>query len=452
MRLSLLFLAAAGLMLGACTTDSGGGGALNSLGAETPLIPNQVSGGDRDRMARDAAARQQAELDAMTPEEVRAARAQRKREADALWARAQSTGNTEEAIDLYDQLGDDYPESPNAAEARYREAVYLWRQREYLDAFDEFERYMSNAPINPHLKQIERMVFYAGVTLLDRGASLFRSDEPALEMLRFVAQNFPRGSYADDALYRLGRYYQGQREWDIAVLSYKELLINHPRSEWIYMTRLAMGDTYLQRDQGRNYHAGFVDRDPRQELPAEEAAAFAGPVRSGLELALEQFEVFLERIEADPTRRAEYGQHIQYARGRCQQIRGALAEKERRTAQWYQQQGDPRAAALYNRAAQSWLDGTRGTGRSAGGTVRVTRPAPTPVVPVIPGPAAPVAPPTPSGTSWPVMPVPQPDPPSIPTDNVTAPVPPAPTGPNLPYAVPGTGRVPPPPPPPPLSR
>ena len=54
-------------------------------------------------------------------------------------------------------------------------------------------------------------MFYAGCQLLDAGTSLFRSAEPALEQLRFVAQNFPRGTYADDALYRLGRYYAPYR-------------------------------------------------------------------------------------------------------------------------------------------------------------------------------------------------------------------------------------------------
>ena len=463
--------------LGACTNSAGGGG-LRGLGAETPYLPDQVAGGDRDRLEKRVQEERAAELAAMTPEERAQMNAERKQEADALWARAQQASPAQ-AADLYEELADNYPEHGHAAEARYREGVSLWRQGEYNGAHDRFEEYMKIAPINPHLKQIERMEFVAGTRLLDRGASLFRSDEPALEMLRFVAQNFPRGTYADDALYRLGRYYQGKREWDIAALSFKELLINHPRSEWQYMARLALGDTYLQRDQGTDYNAGFVDRDPREELPAEEAAAFAGPVRSGLELALEQFEVFLERMAVDSTRRAEYGPHIQYARARVQQLRGALAQKEQRTATWYARQGDARAADLYRQAARGWADGSRRVGgRSVGGTVRTTRPT-GPVVPAgqEPPSIAPVTPPEivppetvppgtfPPETSPPVLPPPEPGPtPATPTQPGTTwptmPVPDAPpvTAPeplpdrtprsarDLPYAVGGVQRSPPPPP------
>ncbi|MGE0192553.1 MAG: tol-pal system YbgF family protein [Planctomycetota bacterium] len=386
-------LAVLALALGGC---SGLGGDplsdIANLGAKNPLIPNQVAGGDAEDPALRRGTDREAGTDPVTASEAEALRRERMQQAATLWANAERTQDPEDAADLYAEIAEEYPEYARAAEARYRAGVQAYRRRAWYESFEQLRSYMQVAPVNPHLKDIERMVYEGGRRLLAENRegtfSVFKSDEGATTMLTYVAQAFPAGLYADDALYVLGRHYQGEREPDTAALTYRQLLISYPDSEWVYMTRLALGDTYLERDQGEPYHAGFVDRDPRERLPSAEAAPFAGPVKSGPELALEQFEAFLDAVRPDPRRRVEYAQHVDYAEGRARQIRLALAAKERRTAAFYRSNGDGQASRVYEEAAQRWLAG-RGEAPAV----------------VVPGGPVVEPPPLPgSGADWPVMP------------------------------------------------
>lgn len=400
MRSRLLATLLTVLPLAACS--SGGGvdplSDVANLGAKNPLIPNQVAGGNADDPAlRRGTDRAEGAGDPVTTAEAEALRVERVRQAAAMWSNAERTNDAEEAAELYAEIAEEFPEYARAAEARYRAGVMSFRRGEWFESFESLRAYMQIAPVNPHLKDIERMVFVGGQRLLAENRegvfSVFRSDDGAVAMLGYVPQAFPAGLYADDALYVLGRHYQGAREPDIAALSYKQLLLSYPESEWVYMTRLALGDTYLERDQGEPYHAGFVDRDPREPLPRAEAAPFMGPVKSGPELALEQFEAFTAAVEADPRRRVEYAQHLQYARGRASELRRTLAAKERRTAAFYRAQGDTQAATIYEQAAARWL-------------AAPARPAPATWVP-----GGPLADPPPApGTTidWPTAPAPAP--------------------------------------------
>lgn len=404
--------------LGGC---SGGGLGVDPLsdianiGAKNPLIPNQVAGGDPDDPALRRGTDREAGTDPVTAAEAEALRRERMQQAATLWANAERTQDPEDAADLYAEIAEEYPEYARAAEARYRAGVQAYRRRAWYESFDQLRSYMQVAPVNPHLKDIERMIFEGGRRLLAENRegtfSMFKSDEGATTMLSYVAQAFPAGLYADDALYVLGRHYQGEREPDTAALTYRQLIISYPDSEWVYMTRLALGDTYLERDQGEPYHAGFVDRDPRERLPSAEAAPFAGPVKSGPELALEQFEAFLDAVRMDPRRRVEYAQHVTYAEGRARQIRQALAAKERRTAAFYRSNGDGNAARVYEEAAQRWL-----AGRTDAPTV------------VVPGGPMAEPPPLPgSGAGWPTAPVDTTAPSSVPYEPAPAdmgPIPP----------------------------
>ena len=354
----LVLAAALLLSCGACQGDDALSDAAN-LGARNPIIPNQVSGGNpNDPALREGTDR---EARALTSEEAAAARVERRVRAEALWREAAATQDAERAEEIYAEIAEDYPDYNRAAQARYRQGVAAFRQQDYAVAFDALKAYMRIAPVSRHQKTIERMIFEGGARTIGQERegllSIFGTDDRAIDMLTFVAQNFPTGAYPDDALYLLGRHYQEEDEHDIAALTYKDLLQRYPTSEWSYMARLALGDTYLERDQGEPYHAGFVDRDPREKLPNEQAKAFLGPVKSGLVLALEQFETFIRGVGRDPRRRVEYASHLRYAQQRARQIRTSLSQKDARTSRWYAAQGDPNAARLYAESAQRHLQG-----------------------------------------------------------------------------------------------
>jgi outer membrane protein assembly factor BamD (BamD/ComL family) len=438
----MVWLLGAALLLSACN----GGGSdvprfLRSDPGSAPDVPipgQYTAGGVAPGSAAQDEERRASEA------ELRAEFAQRAAEAQALWNEASRTQDPADAADLYGDIADDYPEYPNAAEARYREGLGHYRAGDWSDAIRVLRDYMVIAPVNPHLGEVEEMVYRSSLAIIEEDSGfleIFKSADDGLNGLRWVALYFPAGSYPDDALLRLAQYYRDDDELETAMLFYKELLLRYPDSEWSFRARLGLAETYVARDQGDPYHAGFVDRDPREPVPDDERAqAHAGPVKSALELALEQYDIFLERIALDPGRRAEYAPQVAQAQAARRSIIAKLAAKYDRIAAWYADQGDAQAAQVYRRAAAQ----RRG---------EVTGPPVPFVASPTPAPARPVSPPAPTPAPRPRQPVqpatpgvpPPPPPPSLPT--MPAPSPrPTPTVPVSP--APGA-RLPVPPPPPP---
>ncbi len=331
------------------------------------VLPNQVAGGDRSGDLLPG--QREEDVPALTDEQIAAINTERRQASESLWARATQSQNAKQSGDLYEELADDYPDSPRAAEARFQQAKQRFQQGEYSPAIQALAIYMEVAPVNPHLAEVEELLFLSATRLLeeDRGlAELFTTDEEPLQALVFLSTSFQAGEYADDALWRLGQYYQAEDDESLAdaVRYYKELLAEYPDSEWTFLARIALGDTYVMRDQGGPYHAGFVDIDHRETFPNDEARLMGGPVKSSLLLALEQYEAFLARIARDPGRRAEYATQVTYAERKRAEVRESLASKELGIANWYAARGDTQAAQTYYKYAARF-DGTPSGNRAA---------------------------------------------------------------------------------------
>jgi outer membrane protein assembly factor BamD (BamD/ComL family)/predicted small secreted protein len=357
MRISLALLSAC-LLLTACRTTSGPdfGAAGEALrGNDTLQLPGQYAGGGGvpgGTGVRDAAPPPSAQ-------QVQALEARRLEQARALWQRAESAQSPAQKAGLYEAIADGYPEFPNAAEARYRQGRNEYLAHAYMDSVRTLEEYMQIAPVNPHLGDIEEMIYDSGVRYIrNKGgffANIFKTDEDGLNALRYVAASFPAGDYADDALLFLGNYYRDDQEPDTAVLMYKELLMRYPDSEWSFEARKGLASTYAARDQGPPYNAGFVDRDPREDVPDDpRAEAHAGPVKSSLELAIGQYDRFIERIDRDPGRCGEYTLQVDEVKRQRQIAREKLALKDDRVAAYYAKRGDKNAALVYRRSAARW--------------------------------------------------------------------------------------------------
>lgn len=425
--------ALAGALLPGCA-GAGGAGELSQPGwldgftappgqhAEVPM-PNQVAGGNaRDPGLRGR--RREEPAPVLDPAAQAALLARRRATADRLWQEAEATRDPGTRAERFKRIGDQYPEVPRAAESRFREGQARVAAGEYTRANEALMEYMAIAPVNPHAAEVEELIYQGSLRDLNRGGGLldlFRTDENALRGLEYVTRAFPAGRYGDDALLALARYHRDDGDPGTAALHYKELLRRFPDSEWSFAARLELADTYLARDAGDPYRAGFVEVDPRESVPDDPIAkAHAGPVRSALELALEHYELYLERIALDPGRRAEYAAQVAHAQAQAARARQRLAAKDRHVAAFYAARGDRDAAAAYERSAAAWLADAAPPGRRATPAPAVapapTRPAPAPPAAPPPRatPAPPVRPPQPAGApgSGPLPPpVPPPPPP-----------------------------------------
>ncbi len=378
--------------------------------------------------------------------------------ADGLFARAKGLENPAERANLYGDIADDHPGHPRAAEARYLEGRSYYEAGDWDACIEALKQYMTDSPVNPHLGQVEEMIYRSGLQYLqqDRGVlDIFSDDGTGLEALRFVPVVFPAGKYADDSILYLARHFRDEGELQRASLYYKELLQRYPDSEWSFEARRELGGTYAKRDVGEVYHAGFVDRDPREAVNSEDpkAAAHAGPVRSSLEMALTEYDKYLERIARDPGRRQEYAQRVREVEAEKARVRAQLAAKDERVAAWYAGQGDARAAEVYRRSAARWRGATNTSVLPnvkppvvALPSATDAVPAPRVPVPAIPSPA--VASPT---VPTPAMPTPAMPTPTMPTPLPARPPQPT-TVPRPPTSIPTPSvRVAPPQPPPPSS-
>jgi TolA-binding protein len=428
-------------VLGACagTTQSMSGIPTSTFGTRDVIIPNAPAG-DTERRGIVDPARREEQKAPLTPQQSAAIAKQRREQATALWDRAVQTENRnpKSAAKAFRKIVDDYPDYERAAEAKFREGRAWYAAYEDNDAVEALQVYMRIAPVNPHLAEVEKLIYDSAKRGLTRKRGLlavFKSDDIPLAALDFVARTFPAGAYADDALMTLGDYYLYDTDYATAALHYKELLLRYPDSEWSFKARLRLGDTYFARDQGDPYSAGFVDIDPREGLPAEQAKMF-GAVLSAMDLARVQYETYLERMEADPARLAEYREDVAYARRRLQESRERLAAKDLDRGDWYAARGERSGAISYWRQATRWPD-TRAGAAALG---RLSSVGPTEATPRVPAPAPTVAPTDPRGTA------PSPPPPTIaPRPQPVVPPTPAPSTPPTRR----TYTTPPPPPPPP---
>ncbi len=420
-----------GLSLVLASCQSGG------ASPRVPLeVPNAVTGGTRgggrpdspsvERM-NDSNAIAQADRDAKAAAEKEAKAAK----AEALWnsAGAQAANNDfGDAADDYTKIADEHPDSIHAIEARYLAAVNFVADEDWNPAVAALMQYMTDFPVNPHLREVERMLFDSSIRVIDGATGfkgIFKSDQKGFEGLKAVVERFPEGDLPDDALMRLGPEYAKKDDDSDAALAYRELLMKYPNSEHALEARLRLADTYLSRDQGAAYHAGYVDLDPRG--PKSPQYAQGRPIVSCVESALATYRLFL--TEDRP--RASAAQ-IAYAEGMVSECQNRLAAKDRSISSYYAGKGDPIGASTYARRADNVeagraagevlpppiVPGASMTGPSpSGGTPGASRSAPPPFAP---------PPATPRVATPPVTPPPAVPPPAVPPPYVPPPYVPPP--------------------------
>lgn len=385
-------------------------GACTSQGSNPriPLeVPNAVSGGTRGGGRPDSpSAARMAESDDL----ARAAKAEKaaaeKRDAAAKvetlyeGAAVKAAKDAGDAADDYKEVADDHPEYVRADEARYLSAVNYMADEDWNSAVAALIQYMTDFPANPHLREVERMLYDGSVRVFDgaRGFSgIFRSDKKGFEGLNAIVERFPEGDLPDDALMRLGDEYERKDDAANAALSYKDLLLRFPRSELAPRARLRLGDTYLSRDQGTSYHAGYLDVDPRGPRSPQYAAG--RPVASCVEEALKMYQAYLTE---DRARGA--AEDVAYAEGRVAECRSRLAAKHRSVSAYYAARGDASGAETYERLASNAESGRAPIDGMPTAPVHPPSPAPVRVpssaatfppagpAPFVPPPAAPGAP------------------------------------------------------------
>jgi TolA-binding protein len=201
--------------------------------------------------------------------------------AEALRAR----GEWDDARSEYTDVYEDYPGSRHAQEAQYLAAECAFRAGRLFAAGELFGRYVEEVPLSGHVLDVERRMYEIGERLIEDGRGglfglgLFSTSEEGVQVLRRMATLIPTGTYADDALLQVGRWYFGVKDYVGAETTLGELLKDHPTSEWRLEARYVLAWTYRRDNRGPAYDgaperaAEYADRiaRSREEIEAIDA-------------------------------------------------------------------------------------------------------------------------------------------------------------------------------------
>ena len=213
-----------------------------------------------------------------------------------LLAEAQNQlGRRAEAIVLYRDFLEDYPESPYFRRAQfglgwnyYQEGSYQWAAEQFALVHDGYADELAQEAAYYH------------------GAGLYRSRrlEDAARQYEAVVSRWPEGEWADDALYELGLTRYELRRWTAAEDAFARLPRAYPDSRWRGEALRMLGESQVAQgefDRAGSAFSEAIDLDAapaplRRQVAFQQAWLFYNTERYD-----EAAPAFLRLYEADPS-------------------------------------------------------------------------------------------------------------------------------------------------------
>lgn len=252
-----------------------------------------------------------------------------------IWSRAnksEAEGKWRRAIDLYQELVDNYPDSQWAPDALYHLGICREEIDELYAAFQAYQMLLDEYPGKGKLEDILSRQFEIGEAFLKGRKRLFlflpiRSGlASAAEIFSTIVQNATFSDFAPRAQYNRGLALQKQGKYDEAELEYDMVYKNYPNSEML-------APSIFQRGVCSYEQALRTDYD--QKTTGQ---------------AIKWFEIFLKRFPDNKDRKK--------AEEYIVELRGREAEKIYRIGRYYEKKGSRKGARIYYREVLNDYPGT----------------------------------------------------------------------------------------------
>lgn len=220
------------------------------------------------------------------------------------------------AIKKYKKLVEEHPVAVEAPAAQFRIAQLELGQKEYIDSFDAYQKFIERYPNSPLYKQAlqqqKAMAFDAARGKLTNKVlwtwDVEMDSTNVVKWLNSVCDNAPFASSAPEALSVLGDYLVNRKRYDEAIVTYQKIVDNYPNSHFSPASQLAVADLYrgVHSEKSRNHvnmmRAQEAYEDYLQRYPGNSGAKTA---RSGLsdvrrlmvDRKLETAEYYLNRMK-----------------------------------------------------------------------------------------------------------------------------------------------------------
>ena len=181
---------------------------------------------------------------------------------------AETAGNLGAALKAYKKIYLKYPLTPVAAEATYRYAKLLERDREPLEAFDAYDALLSKYPASTHyaeaMQRQETLAHQVAQGHIKNSFIGFKSRvdvDRTSKMLGKVRDNAPRAASAEKAQYTIGQVYEAaDKKEGEAISAYRTLVSDYPDSKYAPEAQYRIGAIYLKQSNQGNEDAANLDR------------------------------------------------------------------------------------------------------------------------------------------------------------------------------------------------
>ena len=230
--------------------------------------------------------------------------------------------------------------------ARYEHAEALFQAGNYYEACGAFEEFVSRYPQSDRATPAKRRVMDSALELVHRGHTesilgvpLISSSKTGIEKLREALRRYPREEFSAEYYQLLGLFFYDRGDLDAAEVEFTTVLEQYPDSPLKVPALYYLGLSREARFDNVPYDIKVL-KDARRH-----------------------FERFVE--EADRMRRLSaraeewVRRYLPEVRAHIARINETMAEKELRTAEYYDWKGYPRSAGVSYRAILRYYPATR---------------------------------------------------------------------------------------------
>jgi outer membrane protein assembly factor BamD (BamD/ComL family) len=241
---------------------------------------------------------------------------------------ARDDGDIERARDLFANLVDKHPSSPDAREAEWLAATLTYQLEEYRAAKKRLVDFHETHPL-AHLGELEDLLYSIGEKLYEQGKSglmglgILETTERGFETMKWITENLRQGSRADDALFFMARVRLDERRFEETVDYCGFLLEDYPESEWRYQAMLLKGRAHLAMNRGPAYDLDSLVKAKRE------------------------LDRYISKVERNPALASDQAQPLAEAKVLLGEVARRIAEKNLLIGQWYVSQERYAAAKLY---------------------------------------------------------------------------------------------------------
>ena len=234
---------------------------------------------------------------------------------------AEAAGNSSKASSIYTQIVKQYPFTDSAAEAAYSKAVITRQTGQLQDAFDAFQAFIDSHRQSPRFSDaIQQQYEIAEEAKGGKKQKNFLvipmklGSSEVIELYQKVIRNAPYGKFAPMAQFSIAEIHQENNDKSAAIAAYQGVVDNYPSSPQASEAQFRIGSI-------------------------SNVAAMKSEDQGNLVAARDALNTY---VAANPA-----GDRASEAQAMLQQVSSAEAEDSLKIAKFYEQQGKPKAAAIY---------------------------------------------------------------------------------------------------------